>query len=251
MQNLAGGQGPHGKFVQLYLNGLYWGMYYLHEEPDDSFASAYLGGDKDDYDVVKHNGSTVVAGENTAAANYAAMLAAVRKSMTVTANYTAVTNLLDIKDFIDYMIVNEYIGNSDWADHNWYASYDRVGGGKWRFHSWDAEISLRDVNADNTTKNQSGSPTEIQTRLMASPEYKLAFDDEVQRLTSNGGLLTPASAAAIYQLRVNEIDRAIVGESARWGDNLQEPPYLRNGSVRDPGCDADQLFSAAHGKIAQ
>ena len=32
--------------------------------------------------------------------------------MTVTANYQAVTNLLDVKNFADYMIINYYVGNT-------------------------------------------------------------------------------------------------------------------------------------------
>ena len=55
LQNLASGKGAaHGKYVHLYLNGLYWGLYNVHERPDDSFAAEYYGGDKDDYDVIKH-----------------------------------------------------------------------------------------------------------------------------------------------------------------------------------------------------
>ena len=73
-QNLMGGQSPHGRYVHLYLNGLYWGMYYLHERPDDTFAESYLGGDKDDYDVLKHTPTTPVSGDATAPANYAALL---------------------------------------------------------------------------------------------------------------------------------------------------------------------------------
>jgi hypothetical protein len=225
LENLAGGHGPHGRFVQLYLNGLYWGMYYLHEEPDDSYAESYLGGDKSDYDVVKHNGTTVVAGDNTAASNFASLLTAVRKDMTVQSNFNAVAGKLDIDEFIDYMIVNQYVDNTDWASHNWYASFNRVDpAGRWRFHSWDAEISLRDVNGDVTTKNDTGSPTEIQTRLAANPEYRLRFADAAQRLLFNGGVL--ANAGSLYAQRANQIDRAIVGESARWGDNHASGPRL-------------------------
>ena len=53
-RTLAGGRRPHGKYVHLYLNGLYWGLYNVHERPDDSFADEYYGGDKDDYYVIKH-----------------------------------------------------------------------------------------------------------------------------------------------------------------------------------------------------
>ena len=42
----------------------------------------------------------------------------------------------EIDDFIDYMLMNYYIGNGDWAHHNWYASYRRDDpNGRWRYHS--------------------------------------------------------------------------------------------------------------------
>ncbi|HJQ82212.1 MAG TPA: lamin tail domain-containing protein [Lacipirellulaceae bacterium] len=227
-QNLMGGQGPHGRYVHLYLNGLYWGMYYLHERPDDTFAESYLGGDKDDYDVVKHNGNTPVSGDATAPGNYATLMSAVRQNMQVPANYAAVEQLLDIDDFIDYMIANYYSGNTDWAHKNWYASFNRVDpNGRWRFHSWDAEHVFKNVNENVTGRNDTGGPTEIHHLLIGNPEYRLRFADRVQNHFYNGGVLTPAAAGAVYAARAMEIDRAIVGESARWGDNRQEPAFTR------------------------
>ncbi len=41
----------HGNYVQLYVNGLYWGVYNPTERPDTSFAAAYLGGNKDNWDA--------------------------------------------------------------------------------------------------------------------------------------------------------------------------------------------------------
>jgi hypothetical protein len=257
LQNLAGGQAPHGRIVHLYINGLYWGIYMLHERPDDSFAEAYLGGDKDDYDAIKHNATTVVAGDTTAVPNYAALLNLVRQDMTVAANYSTVEQKLDIDEFIDYMIINYYGGNTDWAKKNWYATYNRVDpNGKWRFHSWDAEHVFKVPNptqnaqltsnpslwpslaaqANVTGANNTGGPTEIQQRLAANPEYRLRFVDRVQRLMYNGGLLTPTEVAAVYQARMQEADRAIVGESARWGDNhttASEPPGAGGAYTRD------------------
>ena len=48
----------HGNYVQLYVNGLYWGLYNPTERPDTSFAAAYLGGDKDNWDAIerRHGG---------------------------------------------------------------------------------------------------------------------------------------------------------------------------------------------------
>ncbi|HZZ27533.1 MAG TPA: lamin tail domain-containing protein [Pirellulales bacterium] len=241
LQNLAGGNAPHGTYVQLYIDGLYWGVYYVHERPDDSFDSSYLGDDKDNYDVIKHNPTTPVNNSTTAVPDYATLLAAVRQNMTVQANYQAVTNLLDTKSFIDYMIINYYAGNTDWASvtaqHNWYASYDDVSGtGKWRFASWDAEHVFENLTDNVTGVLQPGGPTDIFKDLMANSEFKLQFADEVQRLMLNGGLLTPQSAESLFTQRAGELNLAIVGESARWGDNYTPGvPYTaaqRNGNVQ-------------------
>ena len=163
LQNLAGGQAPHGRFVHVYINGLYWGVYDLHERPDESFAESYLGGDKDDYDVIKHTATTVVASDvnnpSSAINNYADLLTRVRVADLATnpTSYANVAAKLDIDDFIDYMIAQDYAGNDDWAHHNWYATFNRVdSNGKWRFHSWDSEHTLKDVNRNSTTLNNSG-----------------------------------------------------------------------------------------------
>ncbi len=230
LQNAAGGHAPHGRPVHLYINGLYWGMYMLHERPDESFAESYLGGDKDDYDVIKHNATTVVAGEGTAIANYGNLLGATRLDMTQPEYYDAVTRLLAIDEFIDYMLVNFYVGNDDWAQQNWYATFNRVDpNGRWRFHSWDAEHVLRSVSEDVTEKgalpNNQNGPTGIHQRLMANPEYRLRFSDRVQKHFFNGGVMSRERAGAIYAARVAEATSLIVGESARWGDSHWEPAY--------------------------
>ena len=63
---------------------------------------------------------------------------------------------------------------------------------------------------------------------MVNPEYKLAFEDEIQRLMFNGGVLTPQSVYAVYSARLAQVDQAIYDESARWGDNQRD---LTNPSV--------------------
>jgi hypothetical protein len=164
------------------------------------------------------------------------MLNAVRQgnNLSIQANYAAVKQWLDIDDFIDYMIVNYYAGNTDWAHKNWYASFNRVDpNGRWRFHSWDAEHVFKSVGENVTGRIDMGGPTEIQHRLMGdasqgwigSPEYRLRFADRMQQHFFNGGVLTPAAAGAVYAARMSEANRAIVGESARWGDNRREPAY--------------------------
>ena len=43
------------KVVQLYIDGVYWGVYSIEEYVNAYYAASYLGGWKNDYDVVKVN----------------------------------------------------------------------------------------------------------------------------------------------------------------------------------------------------
>ena len=233
-QNATASYAPHSRRIHVYINGLYWGLYTLHERPDDHFAAAYLGGNEDDYDAVKHNPTDpgfLVAGKiinpaqpvsntnHTAGVNYQALLNLAAADLSVTANYNALAAKLDVPDFIRYMLVNFYGGNTDWAHHNWYATFNRVQpDGKWRFHSWDAEHTFKFASDDATTKNDAGSPTAIHQKLTANAEYRVLFGDTAQQLLFNGGLFTPAPAKALFNTRFTEINEAIRGESGRWGD---------------------------------
>jgi hypothetical protein len=226
-QNATGGIAPHGRYAHLYLDGIYWGMYWMHEFVDEAFTVAYRGGDKDDYDVLRHRADNVVSGN---ADGFAALLDAVGEDLTVAANYGAVADLLDIDGFADYILINFYAGNGDWAFQNWNASYHRIDPArKWLFHNWDAEKTFQFATDDVTEADDTDSPTHIHQRLLANDEYRLAFADRVHKHLFNGGILTPTAAAATYLDRLSQIDRAVVGESARWGDNRNpaDPPFTR------------------------
>ena len=45
---------PRGKYIHLYINNRYWGVYNLHERPNAAFFESHLGGDESDYDVIHH-----------------------------------------------------------------------------------------------------------------------------------------------------------------------------------------------------
>jgi hypothetical protein len=55
------------QYYHLYLNGQYWGLYQTQERADAFFGETYLGGDEDDYDVIKVESSarTVEATDGT------------------------------------------------------------------------------------------------------------------------------------------------------------------------------------------
>jgi len=226
IQNAMGGYGPKGRHIHLYLNGIYWGLYWLHERPDEHFAAAYLGGEDDEYDVLKHNAGNVI---NGSASEYNRMINAANAGLRSNEPYESLQEVLDVPNLIDYMITNFYVGNTDWAHQNWYATFNRVDpDGRWRYHSWDAEHVMEGLNDNVTGKNNSGGPTALHRRLTDNAEYRMLFADHVHRHFFNGGVLTPTGATDLYRIRLDDVDRAVVGESARWGDNHRSTPYTRN-----------------------
>lgn len=251
MQNAVSGRGGwRSRPVHLFLNGLYWGLYSLHERPDHHFAGAYYGGDADQWDVFKHsvspnftesdplvntlpaNPALPISRNNaTVVTNFEYLLDLVgvgyispnpAPDLSILTNYEAVVRLLDIDDFIDYMIVNYLAGNWDWSDKNLYATYYRGGDGKWRFHSWDSEHTFRTGTENFLTGNGNetprlGQPKGIDKKLRANPEYRLRFADRIRKHLFNDGALTVTGMSNLFAMRFSEIDAAIRGESARWG----------------------------------
>lgn len=52
-QLAMGAPSQHNRYIHLFINGLYWGVYGIQERPEADFAASYRGGSKTDYDVVK------------------------------------------------------------------------------------------------------------------------------------------------------------------------------------------------------
>jgi len=233
IQNALGGYSHHGRHIHLYINGLYWGLYNLHERPDHRFAAAYLGGDADDYDCLKHNSGQIVNGSNV---TFNQMLNVVESGLASDQQYQLLQQYLDVDNFIGYLIPHYYVGDWDWGHKNWYATRNAADvNGPWRFHHWDGEHLMENLYEENASidRDNPGGPTHIHIMLMQNTEYRLRFADHVHRHFFNDGILTPEGAAALYQIRLDDVDRAVVGESARWGDNQIER-FANIRYMRDP-----------------
>ena len=119
-------------------------------------------------------------------------------------------------------------GEHDWSQRNWYATRHRSPEGRWRFHSDSAaqvlEGSQLRFTAGTTRFADLPAPA-----AEPNAEYRLLFADHVHQHFFNGGPLTADNAADLYQNRLSQVDRAVVGESASWGDNRRPGrPYTRN-----------------------
>jgi hypothetical protein len=227
LHNAMDGYSPYGHYAHIYINGLYWGMYYIHDRPDHSWAAEMFGGDKDEYDAIKHSTSYVIndgggLGSGTARDSFDDMFDAADDVSLYPDDpniYDVLCQKLDIDNFITYLLSNWFCGTTDWAHKNWYATHHHPDG-LWRFHTWDAEHTLEG-------EEMGDSPYKIHDELKGNAEYRMRFADLAHRYFFNNGVLSHPRPAEMYQARMDQIDRAIVGESARWGDNRRTTPYTR------------------------
>jgi hypothetical protein len=260
-QGAMGQPYSRGRYYHLFLNGQYWGLYNTQERTEASYAESYLGGDKDNYDVVKCEQSagytTGVTDGNLNAwqdlwtkarahaasptnANYFKMMGRAADGVTPTADPV----LLDVDNLADYMLLTFWTGNLDGATsnflgndraNNWFGARDRTGNRGFAFFAHDFEHTLFNTNEDRTgpfiVANQNNftysNPMFLHQDLMGNIEYKTRFGDRVHKHLFNGGALTPPAATARINSLAPIVDSAIRAESARWGDSKTEPPKTR------------------------
>ncbi len=72
-------------------------------------------------------------------------------------------------------------------------------------------------------------PQWLHHRLSGNAAYRQRFADRARAVLAGGGPLTPGKALPLFEARADELDPAIIAESARWGDAQRpEAPRTRN-----------------------
>jgi hypothetical protein len=263
-QTDLGELGSHVRYVHVYLNGQYFGLYDFDERTEASFAASYLPGGKDDFDVIKcEQDSGYVTGitdgtdvawrdlwnksrahySNPTNANFFKMQGRAADGVTPTADPV----LLDVDNLIDYMLDTFWTGNLDGATsaflgndraNNWFGSRNRLGTLGFKFFAHDFEHSFFSVDEDRT--GPFGNPTSgnwnsftysnpmfLDQDLRPNLEYRMKWADRVQKHMFNGGQFSPSKWTARINKLAGIVNSVIVAESARWGDSKAATPFTR------------------------
>jgi len=217
LQEKMGNPAARGRFVHVFLNGLYWGMYNLTERPDAAYMEEYFGGNKTDYDAL--NSLEPVGGDSLV---WYEMIELADAGLTNDEAYKSIQEYLDLDNFFDYMILNHWGLNTDWDYHNWYATRKREAGAKFKFFSWDAEFMLAYFGDyyQGVVYDQSvyPHPRHIFHKLMENPKAQMEFADRVQCHCFDEGTLTAENTIAHYSELSEQTKNIAVAETARWGD---------------------------------
>ncbi|MHC4640860.1 MAG: lamin tail domain-containing protein, partial [Planctomycetota bacterium] len=241
------------RYYHLYINGHYWGLFQSQERSEASWSQSYMGGDKEDVDVVTSNWTVgrkmaptdgnrdafdrlydeTIAGFN----NYQRYYKTQGLNIDGTPN-DAYERLLDVENLIDFMIIEYYTGDSDGPGsrfgcipNNTWGIFNRINPDGWKWTHHDNEHTLGAGGAGGAIENliepftSAGAnrdyfnPHWLHEQLMFSNvDYRMKFADHVHRHFHNEGLMTLEKSRNRILNRAYQIDMAIIAESARWGD---------------------------------
>ena len=221
MQKKLGGTSVNALYVNLFLNGMYWGLYNIAERVDDQYGKSHLGGKKSDIDVIKveeMGGNHLEASEGDLTA-WDLMVEAASKSKD-NHYYQQLDTLLHINHFIDYMLINQYAGNTDWDHHNWLAIRRRgTDSDGFHFLCWDTEVIFIKEKENVLQKNNGkNSPTGIFHSLIKNSDFAERYLQRAYELLSDDGLLGPESVTEVWDSLYYTISSSLYAEAARWGD---------------------------------
>ena len=166
----------------MFLDGEYWGVYWLTEKYDDVFLEYYYGVERDNVVMIKSD--DLVEGEEYDEKLYREMMEYMTSAdLSVYENYEYACQLMDIQSLIDYFAAEIYIGRcSDWPDNNfalWRTrekSGEEYGDGKWRWMLYDVNSGALsgELTAIDTISNTMNT-SEMFCNLCRNEDFKRQF----------------------------------------------------------------------------
>lgn len=173
--------------IVLFLNGEYWGIYYIHEKPDEHYLEDHCQVNSEDVNIIESWDGLCEAGSNDGFLALYDFIA--NNDLSEPENYSYVASQMDINNFIDYQILEIFIANLDWPVNNmrcW-----QKGNDPWRWIFFDGDIALIqkefDAFANATYYGPSGYPASSMStlflrKLLENEAFKVDFINRFNQL---------------------------------------------------------------------
>lgn len=169
----------------LFLNGEYYGIYALEEVPDERYLEDHYGFDPESVNIIK-KWNQLDCGDST---HWHELYYWVKENdLSLPENYERVKSLIDMDNFIDYLIFEIYSSNVDWPANNvrcW-----QHGDSPWRwifydgdgcfFNDWDVFANVTDTS--NHINPSNAKSTLLFRKLFTNDEFLQCFSDRFLQL---------------------------------------------------------------------
>ena len=172
----------------LFLNGEYWGIYYVAEKPDERFLEDHLGVNIDSVNLI-NIWNNLECGNSD---NFYALRTWMESAdLSDEEQYAYAEAHIDIANFIDYYVFELFAANLDWPAYN--VRMWQLGNGKWRWIFYDGDACLEaqtfDVFANATYDGDEGYPSSRRAtlffrRLLENPQFREQFAHRFNQLVA-------------------------------------------------------------------
>lgn len=151
--------------VVLFLNGEYWGLYFLHEKADERYVEDHYDIDHDLCNIMGNWDSAMVSGDGSRFVQMMNWLETADLSDSV--QYQQISDQIDINNFIDYQIMEIFIANEDWPANNMRCWQVFTLPWRWIFYDGDGGFRrLQNVFANAVSESIQDWPTNAKSTLM-------------------------------------------------------------------------------------
>lgn len=172
--------------VNLYLNGLYWGIYNMSEKIDKKFFSNKYDVSENKIEIIENWAGHPQHGDASA---FLALYDFVKNNdLSIKSNYEALCKQIDIQNFIDYQLFEIFIGNYDWPANNMKCWRNLSGDKKWRWIFFDGDAAFQNESSNsfehalNTKKQEwptSPGSTLFLRKLLENDDFYMAFEKKL------------------------------------------------------------------------
>ena len=221
--------------VHVYINIDYWGIYNLRERQDEYFIRENFGYEIDEIDLLEYN---YYSGQNhniTIAGDWNDFNSlkefVINSDMSDDTNYQIIDDWMDINNFIDYQIIEIFIGNQDWLNNNIKFWRPKAVGHKWKWILWDTDYGLGtysnvpighpDFNFFHMAMTWGGWGNEDHTwllrNLMTNGDFNHQFNSRVLDLLNS--ILLPTYTINMLDTLAYNISSDIQMQFDRWGSD--------------------------------
>jgi hypothetical protein len=223
-----GGFSSASRPILLFLNGEFYGIYFIRERIDWHYLRDHYGSVNPDLLKWRHNVvPEIQEGDRSAWMQFYQYFE--NHSFQSSSNYRWALQHMDIKNFTDYQLVEIYGGHKDWPHNNNFFFRERADTAKWRWILWDAEYTFFYKNIDLMAWASRSQPrTDISPRddegqifatlifrkLLENSEYRTYFMIRACDLLNT--VLSRDSVWAEYIRLKSQIEKDIPLEEQRW-----------------------------------
>ncbi len=236
------------RWVHVFLNGGYWGVYDAVEQLPTTPGRTLLKGEP-------HGPVSAVFGQE---ARWQELMHRLKALASFTAQGVATGDgwekaaaQLDLDNLIDYIIINIWMQTTDWPVKNFLIT-QATPSAPFQFLTWDAEMALRPLRPGESEplvriREAPDGPAAAFTQLSFWPLFRQRILQRARHLFTEKGALTPASALTALTAQSTAFRNLATLEAGRWVSQFDglDPTAIPSWEARIQSLNKDFLPSRA------